>query len=285
MLGGDELAAYLARIGFQGRPRPDIDTLKAIHRAHAETIPWTSLDALFGRPTTPDPACAFDKLVTRGQGGWCYEMNGLLGAALEAIGFRVTRLAAGVAREFRGDWALGNHLMLLVDLNGPWIADVGLGTGLVEPVPLEEGEIAQGFMRFALARLDDGHWRFRGMPGLRPPSFDFTTDSADEMLLAERCAWLGSDKASPFRQNFTVQRYFPNRLETVAGPVRVTVSADGLRERRYEDFAEYRDMLAELFGIDEPELAAVWRNEPAPVPVPAIRPPQPRASSAAPGGA
>lgn len=93
-----QLAAYLARIGFVGDVRPDLETLTALHRAHVESIAWECIDCFLGRPTTRDPRAAFDKIVTGGRGGWCYEMNGLFGWMLEAIGFSVTRLAAGVMR-------------------------------------------------------------------------------------------------------------------------------------------------------------------------------------------
>jgi arylamine N-acetyltransferase len=43
-------------------------------------------------------------------------MNGLLGWALEEIGFEVMYMSGGVARSTRGDSALGNHLVLLARL-------------------------------------------------------------------------------------------------------------------------------------------------------------------------
>src|SRR5262245_14404995 len=117
-----DLQAYFDRIGFTGTARPDIATLRALHRGHALSISYENLDVQLGRPVTIDPADAFDKIVRRGRGGWCYEMNGLLGAVLQEVGFKVTRLAGGVHRATRGPAAVGNHLVLLVDLDeGPWI--------------------------------------------------------------------------------------------------------------------------------------------------------------------
>ncbi|MFD2143902.1 arylamine N-acetyltransferase [Ancylobacter oerskovii] len=51
-----------------------------------------------GWPSSIAPASAFAKMVEGRRGGWCYEMNGLFGAALAALGFRVTRLCGGVDR-------------------------------------------------------------------------------------------------------------------------------------------------------------------------------------------
>src|SRR6185503_6394389 len=98
-----DLQAYLDRIGFAGEARPDLATLTALHRAHLLAIPYENLDVQFGTPVTIEPAAAFEKIVTRGRGGWCYEMNGLFGAALDEIGFQVTRLAGGVRRDLMGE--------------------------------------------------------------------------------------------------------------------------------------------------------------------------------------
>ena len=70
------------RIGFSGVARPDLATLRAIHRGHALGISYENLDVQLGRPLSTSPAEAFDKIVRRRRGGWCYEMNGLMGAAL-----------------------------------------------------------------------------------------------------------------------------------------------------------------------------------------------------------
>ena len=96
-----QLQAYLARIGLEGPVGADLATLDAIVRAHVQAIPFENLDVQLGRPLTTDPAAAFAKLVEARRGGWCYEHNGVLGAALSAIGFDVTRLSAGVMRQRR----------------------------------------------------------------------------------------------------------------------------------------------------------------------------------------
>ena len=58
------LHSYLDRVGFEGKPRPDLDTLSRLHRGHVENIPYENLDVQFARPLTRDPAASFDKLVT-----------------------------------------------------------------------------------------------------------------------------------------------------------------------------------------------------------------------------
>ena len=91
-----ELAHYLERIGHGWHVRPKLPTLRSLHRAHVSAIPFENLDVQLGLTPSLEPEAIYAKLVERRRGGWCYEMNGLFGAALQAIGFDVTRLACGV---------------------------------------------------------------------------------------------------------------------------------------------------------------------------------------------
>jgi N-hydroxyarylamine O-acetyltransferase len=53
-----DLRAYFDRIGFTGEARPDLATLRALHRAHLLAIPYENLDVQLGRPVTTDPEAA-----------------------------------------------------------------------------------------------------------------------------------------------------------------------------------------------------------------------------------
>ena len=53
-----DLQAYLDRIGFEGTPRRDLATLRALHSRHLLAIPYENLDVQLGRPLTRDPADA-----------------------------------------------------------------------------------------------------------------------------------------------------------------------------------------------------------------------------------
>ena len=259
-----QVARYLTRIGFASTPRADLATLTALHRHHAEAIPWECLDCFAGRPTTRDPAAAFDKIVGLGRGGWCYEMSGLFAWMLEGLGFQVTRLAAGVMRDSMGNEAVGNHLALIVRLDRDYLADVGLGSGLIEPIPLAEGRYSQRFASFRLERLDDRWWRFHNQPNVMPPSFDFACDLTDEALLEGRCRWLQTDPASPFVNNAVVQRYAPDRLDSLVGTTLTRIDATGVHRTPVESAAAYDRALREVFGLALPDAAALWAKAHAP---------------------
>jgi len=137
-----DLDAYLRRIGFEGRARADLATLREVHRLHARAIPFENLSAFVGEPIALDAAALEAKLVHGGRGGWCFEHNLLLRHALEALGYEVGLLAARVR------WNVAphvetprSHCVLRVRLaEGDFIDDVGFGgQSLTAPLALVPG--------------------------------------------------------------------------------------------------------------------------------------------------
>ncbi|MCC7269022.1 MAG: arylamine N-acetyltransferase [Caulobacteraceae bacterium] len=254
-----QLSAYLDRIGFTGTPRPDRESLKALHRAHHLTVPYDALDVQLERAVSTDPAFAYEKIVGQRRGGWCYEMNGVFGWALGEIGFDVTRIAAGANKEVGGELLYGNHLMLLVRLpEGPWIADVGFGDGPLEPYPLAPGPFSQGGFQFALERPGGDWWRLRNREGGGAKSFDFRLETADEALMAGRCEWLRYAPESAYVLTAVVQRYTPDGYLLLRGRRLSTVTADGETRRLIDTAEEYVQVLRETFALDLPEAAGLW---------------------------
>ncbi|HET6969977.1 MAG TPA: arylamine N-acetyltransferase [Phenylobacterium sp.] len=233
--------------------------MRAVHRAHAFAIPYENFDVQLGRPLTPDPAAAFDKIVRRRRGGWCYEMNGLLGAALQAIGFKVTRLAGAAVRGIMGDEAIGNHLVLLVDLDGePWIADVGFGDGSRDPFPLREGPVVSDGYAYALERLDADWWRFQNHPDGGAPHFDFRLEPADPALLAAKCLELQASPGSPFVLNAIAQRHYGDEVRMLRGRVFRRVRPGWVDESLIDSAADLVALLQREFDLDLPEAATLW---------------------------
>ncbi len=134
-----DLEAYLERIGVRGRP-----SLAALHRAHACSIPFENLDPYRGVPVPLDDDTLSRKLVTERRGGYCFEQNLTLRAALEAAGARVDLLLARVrVGAPPGVTRPRSHLVLRVHADGAvWHADVGFGSGaLLEPIPFGPGDV------------------------------------------------------------------------------------------------------------------------------------------------
>jgi len=128
--------AYLRRIGA---PAPT--SLQEVHRAHAVSVPFENLDAYGGHPISLQIADIEDKVVGRRQGGYCFEQNLLLAAALTSSGMRVEPMLARVRLGGSGEARPRTHLLLRVEAEGAaWHADVGFGVdGPIDPLPFGPG--------------------------------------------------------------------------------------------------------------------------------------------------
>jgi N-hydroxyarylamine O-acetyltransferase len=251
--------AYLDRIHYDGPLRRDAATLAALHRAHLLAIPYEDLDIQFGRAVTTAVPEIFDKIVTRRRGGWCYEMNGLFGWALKELGFKVTRCAGAVLRTERGEEAVGNHLVLKVNLDeGVFLADVGFGDGPLEPIFVVSGPFVSHGFEFALSRTEDDWWRLDHHALGGAASFDFTLAAADEALLTQRCQWLQSAPTSPFVQNAVLQHHAPDGVWQMRGRVLRKTTPAGRQDHLVADASEYVGILREVFKLRLPEAATLW---------------------------
>lgn len=146
-----ELDGYLSRIGYDGPRTATLETLRRVHRAHADAISWEIIDMAVGRHVALDIPSVQKKIVENGQGGCCLETNLLFAAALERLGFPVVR---HIARVRRGSLAVRtrSHVVLLVEVDGAlWMADPGFGDeSPLEPLPFRDG-----------ATLTVGDWTWR----------------------------------------------------------------------------------------------------------------------------
>jgi N-hydroxyarylamine O-acetyltransferase len=143
-----DLDAYLERIGLNGRP-----SIAQVHRAHLTSIPFENLDPHQGLPVSLEVEDLERKLVTERRGGYCFEQNLLLKAALEALGAEVDMFLARMRLPKPGDTRASpfrpakpsvvrprSHLVLRVSENGAsWHADVGFARGILEPIPFGPG--------------------------------------------------------------------------------------------------------------------------------------------------
>lgn len=123
-----DLDAYFARIGFDGPRAPTLTTLNAVVHAHVKAIPFENLDVLLGLPIDLAPAALEQKLVHARRGGYCFEQNSLLLYVLGQLGYDVKPLSARVRYQRPRDFTPARtHVFVRVELDEPWLVDVGVG--------------------------------------------------------------------------------------------------------------------------------------------------------------
>jgi N-hydroxyarylamine O-acetyltransferase len=252
------LDAYLARIGHSGARAPTAETLHAVHAAHALAIPFENLDILLGRGVSLDPARLAAKLVDARRGGYCFEHNSLLAAALRALGFSVELLGARVRMgPPRPNLPPRTHCLLRVTIDGaPWLADVGFGgDGLIDPLPWrEDEELVTPSGRYRLAREGGDTVLHASHFGAEPLALYMIR--ADDPLLPidlEMGNWFTSTHpSSPFTQRPIAQKIErARRLRLVGGELTIR-HADGSIDARAVGEPDLLDVLEKEFGLDFP---------------------------------
>ena len=254
--------AYLARIGAVRPAAPSAEALRGFQVAHVLHVPFEILDIGLGRPISLQLPALYDKIVVRHRGGFCYELNGLFAWLLGALGYRLTMLSARTVDE---DGALGpefDHLVLRVDIDEPWLVDVGFGDTFREPLRLVEGaeQVDSLGRAYRLDRDGDDWTLFERQTSEAPwaPQHRFTLVSRGLADFVAMCHW--QETEAPY---FTSHRICT--LGTPDGRVtlyndRLIVHAGRERNERAVDEREVPELLRELFGVvldTESELASL----------------------------
>ena len=245
------IPAYLARIGYAGPVTPTAEVLRALHRAHMLSVPFENLDIARRRTIVVDQEACVRKIVQEHRGGFCYEMNGAFAALLEAIGFKVILLSARVGRQ---DGSFGpefDHLTLRVDLDRPWLADVGFGDSFVEPLRLLPGiaqkdgsqiyRITEAANVLQLEKWDSAEiWKQQYRFTLRPRRID---------EFADMCHYHQTSPDSSFTRKRLCTRATPEGRITLSD-MKLVLTRNGQKEERIlTSDKEWRAALRQHFEV------------------------------------
>lgn len=242
-----DVDAYLERISYAGSREPSEGTLSELHRAHMLAVPFENLDIHLGVANVLDPEHVFDKVVTRRRGGWCYELNGLFALLLEGLGFAVTRYSAAVVLSDppSPDFA---HLTLRVDLDRPWLADVGFGASFTRPLRLDDGGDQE---------RDGNTYRVTSGPDERmtlhengSAQYAFALEPRSMEEFAEMCVLQQTSPGSHFLAAPMCSRATENGRESLAGMRLITTTPEGRTERELANEEERTAVLRDVFGVD-----------------------------------
>ncbi|WAL66305.1 arylamine N-acetyltransferase [Amycolatopsis cynarae] len=242
-----DVDAYLARIGAARPAAPSAAALRELHERHLLSVPFENLSVHLPERIDLDEDALFDKIVRRHRGGFCYELNGAFAALLRALGFEVSLLSGRVYGEGGRLGAPFDHLALRVDLDEPWLVDVGFGRFSRHPLrwnACESQSDPDG--EFLLLDAPDGDIEVRhdGKPAYRLESRP--RELAD---FAPTCWWQATSPDSHFTRGLTCSRATEQGRVTLAGE-RLIETVDGERIERTLDGAEIVAAYRTLFGIE-----------------------------------
>ncbi|WP_420991836.1 arylamine N-acetyltransferase family protein [Cupriavidus sp. 30B13] len=253
------LQAYLDRIGHARPPAPDRAALDSLIAAHLAWIPFENIDVLLQRPVRIGIDAVFDKLVARRRGGYCFEHNTLLAAALRALGYGVTPLAARVRWHVPdGVPTMQSHMLLRVEAaHLSHIVDVGFGGPTpYRALPLPPAAEADAAFPYRLTPAEAGDGAFhlydmevRGADGwLRLYRFDLSPQQ--EIDYEARNWYTATHPDSFFRKGLAVARSQGDaRLTLLNGDFSVRAADGGLQRERLDTPGAVLALLAGRFGL------------------------------------
>jgi len=253
-----KLHKYLRRIGYGGPLSPTRPTLHNLHRAHLLAIPFENIDVQMRIRPTFDIDATFEKIVERGRGGWCYEMNGLFAWALRELGFSLDMIGAAVGRTKSGEKALMNHLALIVHLDQPYLADVGFGNGMLVPTPLRVGAFNDGRFDFRLTHERDW-WRFHNHRH-NGSTYDFTERPYDYSAFEHKARMLAATAESPFVQNLVVGRLTEDGMVFLTNAALQRFNGNEIAEETAPNARELERILRDYFGLEVERIEALWNR-------------------------
>ena len=252
---------YLHKIGATPSPGATVDTLRRVHLAHRETFLFENLAIQRGDGVSLALHDLERKFLDAGQGGYCFEHNSLLAAALRDLGFSVAILLGRVRRGPPERW-IRTHMVLQVPIDGTsWLADVGFGGfGLLEPMPLVDGAVAdQGGATYALRR-EHGMW----VLSMRDRSsvtdlYEFTEDpqSAGDIEVANH--YTATHPDSRFRRTLTIQRGSRSERTLLRDNMLIRF-CNGLATEEPIAHEQLRSVVRDVFGIELPDRPLVFES-------------------------
>ncbi len=240
---------YLARIGHGPVVHPDVEALASLQDAHVRTVPFENLDIHLGQRLSLDLDDLVTKVVMRGRGGFCYELNGLFCALLRTVGFEAWLVEA---RARNDDGTLGprfDHGRILVsveDEQQPLLVDVGTGASPRAPIRLVEGPQRIGHVWYRV--LSDGdHYEtqaFQDEEWARGWVFDTTPRTLGDFV--ERCRFHETSPDSHFTHKPLATLVTADGQVTLSDRTLTVVRGGNRHEQVVDDPVA---VLAERFGI------------------------------------
>lgn len=259
-----DLESYCARIGYAGPHTATLDTLSALHALHPAAIPFENFTPLLAQPVLLDLDSLQAKMVRRKRGGYCFEHNTLFRAALEALGFAVTSLAARVLWGSTPERPHARtHMLLQVRVDGrDYLADVGFGGRLMAaPLAMTPG-LAQQTPHGAMRLVEDG--MFVTLQAAAADGWEDLYRFTLEPQLPidqETANWFtATHPTSLFRKSLLMERLTPDVRTNLFNRRLTRRYADGrTSETQLADAGELERVLTDAFDLEVPaKLDAVF---------------------------
>ncbi|MGF0237125.1 arylamine N-acetyltransferase family protein [Rhodococcus sp. IEGM1300] len=251
------LAAYLQRLGFDAPPAPTLHTLRQLQLRHTGAFPFENLNTLSGDPVLIDLPSIEHKLLREHRGGYCYELNCLFLALLQALGFEARGISGRVVMgQPEGAWTSRTHRLSLVLLEGVrYVTDVGFG-GMVPTAPLlldSEEEQVTPHEPYRIERNEEGYLLRANVAGEWRAMYLFDLQRQEDIDFTLGNWYVSTHPESPFAKQLMVARTGDGWRRTLNnGSFAIHRLGSKSERRQVSDVDELIDLLHSEFGIRAP---------------------------------
>lgn len=262
---------YLQRIGLaaadsaDGLSVPSIDTLLRLLAAQMRAIPFENIDVFLGAVPDLDAGALWAKLVDARRGGYCLELNGLFGRALEAFGFAAVPILGRVRMGAASGGPRVHHAFIVTIDGEEWLVDAGFGgPGPVGPVRLSADlpQVIEGERFRILQDAETGEdvlQRQNAKDWFSLYGFDRTPVAPVDFAAANVVCARWQNSPFPAHLMMTVPS-FKGRVSLFDRSVKH--GRGGADSVELSSEAELEDLFAEHFGMSltRPLVDAIWRK-------------------------
>lgn len=245
---------YLQHLGFAGIPKPDLATLQQLHRGHMLKVPFENLSIIYQQGIHLEEDALFNKIVERNRGGFCYELNRLFALLLQDIGFSV-HFISGEIRARDGSFGPPfDHMALMVELDQPYLVDVGFGDSFLTPLKVSTTEQQpQSTGTFHLEQEGEIYYLERRNGDQRSHAktlyrFSLQKRRLDEF--ADMCHYHSTSPQSHFTQKLVCSHATENGRVTISENKLIITEDHHRRESTLHSEQERREALMHYFQID-----------------------------------
>ena len=258
------LALYLQRLGFDAPPAPTLETLRQLQLRHTGAFPFENLSTLSGQPVLIDLPSIEQKVLHDGRGGYCYELNNLFLALLQALGFDARGISGRVVMgQPEGAWTARTHRLSLVTLGGVrYITDVGFG-GMVPTAPLMLDTPAEQFTPhepYRIEQHEDGYTLRANVGGEWRAMYIFDLQRQEDIDYAVGNWYVSTHPESSFARQLMVARTGEGWRRTLNnGSFAIHRIGRETERRQVADVDELMGLLRSEFDIRVPREAALRR--------------------------
>lgn len=245
---------YLQHIGFAGIPQADLLTLQQLHRCHMLSVPFENLSIIYRQGIHLEEPALFNKIVERNRGGFCYELNRLFAALLKDIGFNVQFISGEIRARDGSFGAPFDHMALMVELEQPYLVDVGFGDSFLTPLKITTTEQQPQISgTFHLEQEGETYYLERRNGDNRSHAktlYRFTLQAREPSEFDGMCHYHSTSPQSHFTQRLVCSRPTTNGRITLSENKLIITEDHQRHESTLHSEDERRATLMRYFGID-----------------------------------